>query len=258
MEHLLHLTEIIKFKTGCFIKIDAGNKRTGVEWNDFDKILRMVSVVNENKYLRMKGFLMHNGHSYLARSVSGIKEVYHDALSKTNSIREAVRQKDLIFSTGDTPTCSLISDFTGYDEIRPGNFVFYDIMQYQLGSCRREQIAVAVFCPVVDINEKKNEVLIYGGAVHLSKESIFLVDGSRIYGEVAFPSETGWSLPEERIFVKSISQEHGIISVPERLLKYFKRGELIAVLPVHSCLTADILREYHTFDGRVLKDLSPK
>jgi len=32
------------------------------------------------------------------------------------------------------------------DEIRPGNFVFYDLMQYRIGSCSVGQIAVAMAC----------------------------------------------------------------------------------------------------------------
>jgi D-serine deaminase-like pyridoxal phosphate-dependent protein len=37
-----------------------------------------------------------------------------------------------------------------------------------------------------------------------------------------------------------------------------KPGDLVGIIPVHSCMTADLLREYHTFDGKVISDFSPK
>jgi len=34
----------------------------------------------------------------------------------------------LLISYGDTPSCSIAENFDEVDEIRPGNFVFYDVM----------------------------------------------------------------------------------------------------------------------------------
>jgi len=258
-EHLEILTKKVKFDAGCFIEIDTGYKRSGVEWNDYEQLMRMVDIINENNNLRIKGFLFHAGHTYSAQSPEEIISIYGDSLLKTKEIKKRITFPGLIFSAGDTPSCSVVEDLSGIDEIRPGNFVFYDLMQHQLGSCRKEDIALAVYCPVIDINYKRNEVLIYGGAVHLSKESITIGEnGKKIFGEVAFLAENGWVFPEERIFVKSITQEHGILSVPGKLIRKFKRGELVAVIPVHSCLTVDLLRKYHTLDGRIINDLSPK
>ncbi|MGQ9619875.1 MAG: alanine racemase [Bacteroidales bacterium] len=258
LEHLKLLDRKIRFRADCFIKIDTGYKRTGVDWNDYDQLMRMTTIINRNKLLRMKGFLLHTGHTYSASSVESIREIYNDALCKTKELRSRMQLTDIICSTGDTPSCSVVENLSGFDEIRPGNFVFYDLMQYQLGSCSREQIAVAVYCPVIDINVSRNEVLIYGGAVHLSKESIVISNGIRVFGEVVFPGKEGWFFPGKRIFLKSVTQEHGIVSVPDSMMKHFKRGELIGIIPVHSCLTVDVLREYHTFDGRIINDLSPK
>ena len=38
----------------------------------------------------------------------------------------------LEISIGDTPACSILEEFAGVDEVRPGNFVFYDVMQLSL------------------------------------------------------------------------------------------------------------------------------
>lgn len=258
IEHLQEVTGKINFEAGCFIKFNTGYNRSGVEWNDYETIVRMVDDINKNKYLRMKGFLTHSGHTYHASSAHEVLEIFNDTILKTGELKKHLSSSDLIYSMGDTPSCSIAEDFPGFDEIRPGNFVFYDLMQCMIGSCRREQIAVAVICPVADVNKRRNEVIIYGGAIHLSKDSIMLYDGSRIFGEAAFPSENGWEFPGERIFVKSLSQEHGILSVPEKYMKEFHPGSLVAVIPVHACLAVDLLREYHLPDGRLINSLSPK
>ena len=54
-----------------------------------------------------------------------------------------------IFSIGDTPAMSVVDNFDVIDEIRPGNFVFYDVMQQNIGFCYFEDIAVALAVQVV-------------------------------------------------------------------------------------------------------------
>jgi D-serine deaminase-like pyridoxal phosphate-dependent protein len=50
---------------------------------------------------------------------------------------------------GDTPSCTLVDRFLPpISEIRPGNFVFYDLKQKSLGVCRDEDIAAVAF-PVI-------------------------------------------------------------------------------------------------------------
>jgi D-serine deaminase-like pyridoxal phosphate-dependent protein len=135
------------------------------------------------------------------------------------------------------------------DEIRPGNFIFFDVWQYLLGVCKPEQIVVAVACPVVAKHEERLELVIYGGAIHLSKEYISK-EGVPIYGLVAFPEDERWGLPEKDCYVSFLSQEHGIVKMNEIAFKKTKVGDLLFILPIHSCLTADALGCYMTLDGR--------
>jgi len=97
-------------------------------------------------------------------------------------------------SIGDTPSCSLAENFEHIDEIRPGNFVFFDLMQYNLGVCKLSNIAVCVACPVVDINRDRNHIVIYGGGVHLSKEFV-IQKGEKYFGLVVKLNEIGWQKP---------------------------------------------------------------
>ena len=151
---------------------------------------------------------------------------------------------NLMLSYGDTPSCSMAEHCDGLDEIRPGNFVYYDVMQYHLGSCRLEDIAVAVACPVVAIHPERSEMVVYGGAVHLSKEFIDAENDFQLYGYlVHFDKDFRWGKPVNGAYVGSLSQEHGVIQLPERELMTFHPGDLVGILPVHSCLTANLLKE---------------
>jgi D-serine deaminase-like pyridoxal phosphate-dependent protein len=157
------------------------------------------------------------------------------------------RFPDIINSYGDTPSCSLAKSLSDFDEVRPGNFVYFDLMQHQLNACAFDDIAVAVACPVVSVYPYRNELIIYGGAVHLSNEYLADDNGRKIYGYIVRLNENGWSDPIPGAYVSSPSQEHGIVRMETEELVRFKPGDVLGVLPVHSCLTANLLKQECVF-----------
>src|SRR5690606_2017779 len=146
--------------------------------------------------------------------------------------------------------------FSGVDEIRPGNYVFYDLTQQHIGSCNFRQIAVCMACPVIAKHPERNEIIVHGGSVHFSKDSLATADGSLIYGRVVDLSENGWSAPLEGIAVVSLSQEHGTLRASKALFDRYTIGDLVGILPVHSCLTADLMKGFTLHDGTQLEHLS--
>ena len=239
------LTEHITNPVGIFIKIDTGYHRTGIDPHNSKEIDSITEIIKTTDYLQFKGFLAHAGHTYSTKSVSGIEDIYQTSVSLLNELKRRYIDDfpKLIISYGDTPSCSIIEDFSNVDEIRPGNFVYYDIMQYQIGSCATDDIAVAVACPVVAIHPERSELVIYGGAVHLSKEFITDNEGKKNYGLVVHVDKNGWGHPIEEAYVSSISQEHGIIKMKKEELNQFKPGNVIGILPIHSCLTVNLLKQ---------------
>ena len=109
-------------------------------------------------------------------------------------------------------------------------------------------IAVTVACPVIAKHPARHKLVIYGGAVHLSKESI-VVDDRPLFGYVAPITLNGWGSRFEQAQVVSLSQEHGLIQADADTINQLNVGDLVAVLPVHSCLTVDLLRKYMTLSG---------
>ncbi|RMD91348.1 MAG: hypothetical protein D6814_18350, partial [Calditrichaeota bacterium] len=191
--------------------------------------------------------------TYHAASRQEIAQIYQQSVERMNQLRDrlaAAGMPALRVSVGDTPGCSVVEKFGEVDEIRPGNFVFYDAMQMQLGACREEDIALAVACPVVAIHPERQQLVIYGGAVHLSKDYLEMPTGEN-FGLVAPLQDSGWGRAVPETFVTSLSQEHGVIQTNAAFLQRIRAGDLLAVIPIHSCLTANLLKQYMTLDGEI-------
>ena len=132
---------------------------------------------------------------------------------------------------------------------------FYDLSQHQIGSCSIEQIAVALACPIVSIHKNRNEIVIYGGGVHFSKERFEDDKLGTIYGKVAEKKGESWGDLIPNMFVKSLSQEHGIVSVPDTEISNYKVGDYLLILPVHSCMTANLMKTYLTTNNLTIGKL---
>lgn len=255
-ETLAFLAQHVEHHLNVFFKIDVGYHRTGLSPQDIDTLDNMLHTLDYTPLITFKGFLGHAGHTYQCRTIDCIKEIHEESLHIMQRLREKYIQRfpELIISLGDTPSCSVAEDFTGVDEIRPGNFVLYDLTQHQIGSNEIDQIAVAMACPIVAIHKKRNELLIYGGGVHFSKDRLEDVEGT-IYGRVVEKKANSWGGIIPGMYLKSLSQEHGTVAVPVKKMDDYKIGDILHVLPVHSCMTANAMRGYVTLEGERIERL---
>jgi len=237
------LSDIITHELGVYIKIDTGYHRSGLLY-DSDEIGNIIDEIGKSKLLSFEGFLTHAGHTYNAKGKPAIEKIVDDSKKQLTNLKN--KYPDTKISWGDTPSCSMADNLNGFDELRPGNFVYYDVMQYHIGSCQMNEIAVAVACPVVSVFPERGEIILYGGAVHLSKEFIAADNNFSLYGYVTKYNETGnnkWGEPIAGAWVSSLSQEHAIVKIPKEKIKEFHPGDIICVLPIHSCLTANLLKQ---------------
>ena len=249
------LANQLNHELGIYIELDSGKGRTGIDTKDFATIDKLVYKIRSINKFNFKGFYLHAGHSYGARGKSAINNIYQEAITALKQIRSSY--PDLEVCYGDTPTCSVIDHFESIDALSPGNFVFYDIMQEQIGSCSVADIGVAVACPIVSINHRNNQICIYGGGVHFAKD-VVQIDGRNSFGKIVKISNDVWSKPIEGAYLKSVSQEHGLINMPNEEIGKWQVGDVIGILPIHSCMTADCLGEYHSLAGETLDHYSKK
>ncbi|MFW5706463.1 MAG: hypothetical protein ACOC12_00960, partial [Bacteroidota bacterium] len=114
---------------------------------------------------------------------------------------------------------------------------------FHLASCDWEDIALAVAAPVVARRSDRKEVILYAGAVHLSKDTLLIPDVGHVYGEVVKLTARGWERFPQPVYINRLSQEHGIFYCPDEHIDEFAPGSLAGIIPVHSCLTADLLKD---------------
>lgn len=244
------LASEISANVAIFIEIDTGYFRSGIlfdQRNEIDEIIQSIESIPQFSFV---GFLSHTGNTYAQSSAEEIVKLFDESKEKLVDLKKhfILKYPKIILSMGDTPAASLANDFDGIDEMRPGNFVFFDLMQHLLGSCEIDDIATVVYCPIVAKYPDRNQVVIYGGGVHLSKEKVYW-NGKEIYGFVSIPSQDGFgsALPES--YVESLSQEHGLISMPSQEIDKLQMGDSVAIFPVHSCMTVDLNSEMISLDG---------
>ncbi len=261
LELLIDTPAALPFLTGRFshsqdiwIKIDTGAGRAGLTLGQKGELLSLCRRIKEVDHLRLRGLLSHAGQTYHTQSAQTVRQMYAASLDGLNALRDYLIKheiNDLELSVGDTPGCTLTDSLGKVDEIRPGNFIFYDCHQVSTGSCKVEDIAIALACPIVSIHPEKEKVITYGGVVHLSSERTTL-DGQIIFGLPALLTSKGWSSPVPGGYVSGLSQEHGILHIPRCICETLKVGDLLAILPVHACITVSCLKQYQTLDGSIL------
>ena len=243
-----------------YIEIDTGAGRTGIGKDDPATLKTVANEIAHHPQLNLKGLYSHAGHSYAARSREEVKHIFTEAkqvILDAKRVLETAGFKTLEICMGDTPTCSVVADFSGVDAISPGNFVFYDLMQVQIGACSLEQIAVAMACPVVSKNRDNLTVCIHGGAVHFSKE--YIEEGAgKLFGLVARSNGHAWGEPMLGCYLTKLSQEHGIVQLTLDIFDNTDIGDILLILPVHSCLTAEAMGSYIDASGNRITHYAQK
>lgn len=240
-----------------WIEIDTGNPRSGLPTTAPEAIDAIVEIVTRAPHLTLAGFLTHAGHAYQASSMEAIRDVAHESTRQLEALRDRIQVPEgtsLEISVGDTPTCRAVEYFPStVDEIRPGNFVFFDLMMVQLGVCEPDEVAFHVHCPIISRSKARSEVIVYGGAVHLSMAHIPTAEGEPCYGLVGHEHlESGRVGLIEGARVVGLSQEHGRVCLPREYFDQLQIGDKLVILPVHACLTANLFPEYWTTNGRVV------
>jgi len=253
------LQSALEHPVGIYIKIDTGARRTGIPFDHVETIRQLKTRIQQSTNLRLEGLLTHAGHTYQANSRKEIIAIHEQTRHRMVHLRQQLQKngETIRISVGDTPSACLADDFENIDEIRPGNFVFFDMQQYKLNVCSTDDIAVSLACPVVAKHKERSQIVVYGGAVHLSKDT-FPEAGTPVYGYGSIINEKGWIMPDKKIIVSGVSQEHGILSVNPSMMKRLSIGDFVGILPAHSCLTANLMAGYLDPEGNAYDHMNGK
>ena len=231
-----------------FLKVDCGYHRAGVDPADPESA-RLAQAIAKSKAVRFRGLLTHAGHSYDARCVEEIGKIAAEEAGSLTRFREKLGMNQLIRSVGSTPTLSVIERFDA-DEVRPGNYIFFDAEQVLMGSCRRQDVAISVLSTVVGSYPARNNAVIDAGALALSKDR----GADHIDPKVGYGIVCDLDLNPLPMRLVALSQEHGKIETANPPAV----GTQLRIIPNHSCLTAAMYDSYHVIAaGKVVDQWRP-
>lgn len=240
-------------KFDVFLKIDCGYHRCGVEPQS-KKAMAIPRLIAGADNLNFAGILTHAGHSYHARSKAEIGRIATEErdimVECATRLRTAGVEVPTV-SIGSTPTITHVDHLRGIDEIRPGNYIFYDAFQATLGSCGFEDCALTVLTAVTHVSRENKKIIVDAGAIALSKDR----------GAVEFDPECGYGRVQDLfgrelgLRVTSLSQEHGEIETTDSdLFDKLKVGNRVRILANHSCLSAAQHSHYHLLENGKITD----
>jgi D-serine deaminase-like pyridoxal phosphate-dependent protein len=235
-----------------FLKVDCGSHRCGVEPQTKEAV-EIPRLIADSPNLDFAGILTHAGHAYDAHSKIEVAAVASSERDLMIELAERLRHESIevqTISIGSTPTIQHVDHLQGIDEIRPGNYIFFDAFQATLGSCSFADCALTVLGAVIHRDHGRKKVVIDAGAIALSKDRGAVgIDGRCGYGRVL--DLDGNDL---NIRIESLSQEHGVCEVSDdATFESLKIGSRVRVLANHSCLTAAQHSHYQVFEhGRIV------
>ena len=228
-----------------FLKVDSGARRAGVD-PAAPASAELARRMTSSDAIEAAGVLTHAGHSYQARTRAEILAMAKEEAEILTRFRSKVGASEMLRSVGATPTASVVDRFPDTDEVRPGNYVFFDAFQTTLGSCDLAECAASVLVTVISIHPERNKLIVDGGALAFSKDT----------GPTHLEPDFGYGIVCDRAlrplplrFV-ALSQEHGQIVGRERIdFASHPIGSRLRIVPNHSCLTAAMFDRYWILRG---------
>ncbi|MBD3406519.1 MAG: hypothetical protein GF411_10435 [Candidatus Lokiarchaeota archaeon] len=242
-------------KVPVLVKIDCGYHRSGVDPKSPEAI-HLVKKIFDSDKLTFKGILTHAGHAYHATSIQEIQRIADDEQKIMVDFANRLKQERAelypdVISIGSTPTISVTEEIPEeITEIRPGNYVFYDYTQGDLGTCQYVDCALTVATSV--LSSFPTRLVLDAGATALSKDlGPTQISQGQYYGKIITDYDS--MTFSDSIQITSLSQEHGKCL----LIRYDdtpEAGDVLRILPNHSCLTANLFDFYYVIEKEKIID----
>ena len=238
------------FPVHVWLKVDCGYHRAGVDPESSDAV-ELARRLHESSRLTFDGIVSHSGHAYDVRTRKDLLRIAEEERRVMAGFADRLRGDSIEVSgvsVGSTPAMSVVENLDGVTEARPGNYVFYDASQVEIGSCEVGDCALTVLSSVVSSQPGARHSVLDAGALTLSKDlgpSWVEPSYGRIYSDYARHEL------DSELRIASVSQEHGIVraSLPVR--------SRVRILMNHSCLTVPHFSHYWVARGEEIVDSWP-
>jgi D-serine deaminase-like pyridoxal phosphate-dependent protein len=119
-------------------------------------------------------------------------------------------------------------------ERRPGTYIYFDRSQVAFGAARFDECALTVLATVVS-RPTPTRAVIDAGSKSLSSDTLGLTGFGVIQGR-------------EDIAIAGLSEEHGVIQLPEPS-DWPRIGDRLHIIPNHVCVVSNLFDAVHVVDG---------
>src|SRR5699024_393658 len=230
-------------KVQVWMKVNTGLNRCGVEPDE--EVLALAQHIESLSQLELTGIFTHAGHSYAAtteKQIVDIAEYEANAIVSSAMLCEEAGIQSPNGSIGSTPRFKIGGNIDGITEVRPGNAVFYDMIQVGLGAATIEECALTVRASVGSI--KPGRIIIDAGSKTLNLDK-GAHGNENVVGH-------GYIKEYPEFVLARLSEEHGIIETdhPESVTL----GEELTIIPNHACTVANLFHTYTVHQDKKVVD----
>jgi D-serine deaminase-like pyridoxal phosphate-dependent protein len=209
------------------LDIDTGLHRCGL--SDHGDIKALAAAIDKLPGLSLKGLLTHAGHAYAGppENIAALGREEGETMVRLAGQLRADGFTLETISVGSTPTAPHAVAIAGVTELRPGNYVFHDMIQVGLGVATQEQCALSILATVIS-TPTTTRAVIDAGSKALSSDMGAHGNRSVIgYGRVV----------GSKLTVTRLSEEHGVI---EHTGEDFRVGQRVRIIPNHACAVVNL------------------
>ncbi|XP_033728177.1 D-threo-3-hydroxyaspartate dehydratase-like [Pecten maximus] len=246
-----------------YLEIDVMYNRTGVSWKS-DDVVELATLISGSDVMTFRGLYCHNGDTYHNKGGEEIRTSGKESTAVLMEVKQSgymfPKRKEsenairtitcfcimaflaVLFVWGSTPSCSHPDDsMSSLEEFSPGNYVFYDLMQKDIGSCKMEDIAGRVATRIIGHKIDLNILIIDCGFLALSKDGM----------ENNLPNGPWIIQDNPNLRLVGMSQELGKVTAIEGEINFASHpiGSMMFIYPYHSCATAAMHSVYFVHSG---------
>ncbi len=226
------------------LEVDTGAKRTGVVREQAAALAKEISAL---AHLRLTGVYTFKSLIYQDKPTEDNLLAGQEEGRMMHEIVQAIRAQGVDItevSAGSTPTGLSVAQTGHVTEIRPGTYIFKDVMLTRENVGTVPEIAVRYYATVVSC----------------PREDYAVIDG----GTKAFPTDVpiltppmhypGYAVVEGRedLHLARMNEEHGILT-SDLGKTGLKVGQKIALLPIHVCTAINMQNEVYLLEDGALR-----
>ena len=229
------------------VKVDVGFHRCGIDPTTEDAAAGVARIARLPG-LRFRGLLSHAGQGYGASSESDAAGIARSEAATLRVLADRVRTLAVAveeISVGATPTARYSLREDGITEMRPGNYIYFDRTQVALGAATWDECALTVLARVV-ARPASDRVIFDCGSKTLTNDAARGFQPMPGFGAVL--KDIDGTEPDDTLLVERLSEEHATVRV--RGVSALRPGDLVRVVPNHSCVVSNLVDAVWLVNGR--------